>query len=72
MIETAKALGTSYYIAPEVLDTQYDSKCDLWSIGVIMFILLTGKPPFDGQNDKQIIKQVRSGDYDKSLIKNLS
>lgn len=46
--QTMVPLGTSYYIAPEVLDSQYDSKCDLWSIGVIMYMLLTGKPPFSG------------------------
>lgn len=33
-------------MAPEVLDHNYDSKCDLWSVGVITFILLSGKQPF--------------------------
>ena len=46
--------GTPYYIAPEVLNNSYDEKCDLWSVGILLFTLLAGKPPFDGENNNLI------------------
>jgi calcium-dependent protein kinase len=48
----SQKFGTPYYIAPEVLKKKYNAKCDIWSIGVIMYILLSGYPPFNGANDK--------------------
>lgn len=44
-------LGTPYYIAPEVLAKKYGAKCDIWSIGVIAYIVLSGIPPFNGGTD---------------------
>ncbi len=57
-------VGSCYYIAPEVLQKNYDEKCDLWSIGVIMYILLSGRPPFGGENDKEIFQKIINGSYD--------
>jgi len=56
--------GTPYYIAPEVLKRKYTEKCDVWSCGVIMYILLCGYPPFNGDNDKIIVDKVLSGKYE--------
>lgn len=56
-------LGTPYYIAPEVLNKNYNEKCDIWSCGVITYILLSGVPPFNGQSDQDIMKKVREGQF---------
>ncbi|CAD8205468.1 unnamed protein product [Paramecium pentaurelia] len=56
-------LGTPYYIAPEILKKQYDEKCDLWSCGVILYILLCGYPPFDGKNEDKIMEKISQGVY---------
>ncbi|CAG9334190.1 unnamed protein product [Blepharisma stoltei] len=52
--------GSAFYIAPEVLDGEYDEKCDLWSCGVIMFVLLTGRPPYRGKNVAEILAQIKA------------
>lgn len=51
-------IGTSYYIAPEVIQKKYNQKCDIWSCGIILFILLSGYPPFDGDTDDEIMEAV--------------
>ncbi|CAG9329859.1 unnamed protein product [Blepharisma stoltei] len=54
-------IGTAYYIAPEVIEGRYDSKCDIWSSGVILYTMLCGNPPFNGTSDKEIMTKISRG-----------
>lgn len=54
-------VGSVYYVAPEVLNGAYDQRADVWSLGVIMFMLLSGLPPFNGPNQAQILDSIKHG-----------
>ena len=50
LLSVSFCAGTAYYIAPEVLRGSYTKHCDMWSLGVVMFIMLFGYPPFDAED----------------------
>merc|ERR1719162_1320421 len=58
----ASRCGTLAYVAPEVLQGAYDERCDVWSLGVIMFVILSGVNPFKGDGDSLRIAVMR-GSY---------
>ena len=53
-------IGTRYYLSPEAIKGSYTEKCDIWSLGIILYILLSGYPPFMGENDNQILQNIIS------------
>ena len=47
-------IGTYFYTAPEVIEGKYNELCDVWSCGIILYIILSGIPPFQGKNQRAI------------------
>ena len=56
-------IGTSLYCSPEVVDDLYDEKSDEWSCGVLMYILLSGEAPFQGNTEEEIFKKIKKCQY---------
>lgn len=51
-------VGSPQYVSPQVIQGRYSEKCDVWSLGVTLYMLLSGVPPFQGQTDTEILNQV--------------
>ncbi|OMJ87571.1 hypothetical protein SteCoe_10656 [Stentor coeruleus] len=67
-------IGTYYYMAPEVITGDYDEKCDVWSLGVILYIMLSGNPPFNGSSDEEIVSKIQNSplSFNNPTWKNIS
>ena len=73
-VKLHSVLGTPYYVAPEVLKGNYDQKCDIWSIGAMTYLLLCGKPPFNGGSDQEIFNNILNTEvkFENPLWENIS
>jgi len=60
-------VGTLYYMAPEVILGNYNEKCDVWSCGVILYIMLSGNPPFYDNNHEKLKEKICNIDYNFNL-----
>uniref|UniRef100_A0A7S1MDK3 non-specific serine/threonine protein kinase n=1 Tax=Alexandrium catenella TaxID=2925 RepID=A0A7S1MDK3_ALECA len=58
-----EVVGTPHYMAPEVFNRQYDRRCDLWSCGVVLYVLLSGRTPFGGHYPEDIRRRVCHDHY---------
>ena len=74
-IPLTEQVGTVYYMAPELLSSNYNEKCDIWSCGVLLNILFTNLPPYTGNSEMEIVDKIKKGNYNiyqNSLLEKLS
>ena len=54
-------MGSAMYMAPEVFKQSYNADCDVWSLGICLYLLLSGRPPFEGSDTASIFRRGRGG-----------
>jgi len=57
--------GTPYFMAPEVINGSYTHKCDIWSLGCVLYMLVVGKLPFQGSSREEVFNKITHGRFEK-------
>jgi calcium-dependent protein kinase len=55
--------GTPYFMAPEVIQSNYSHKCDIWSLGCVLYMLVQGRLPFDGFSKPEVFGKIQRGEF---------
>lgn len=65
IVKMKEKLGTSYYMSPEILEQNYNEKCDIWALGVLLYMVLIGVPPFysESDNDEEVYSKIKKYEY---------
>lgn len=61
--ELTETAGTPFYMAPEVIKHQYGKQSDIWSIGIILYTLVSGYFPFQGEDIEDLFRKICAGEY---------
>lgn len=66
--KASSTVGTPHTLAPEVIQGDYDYRCDIWSLGIMMYELILGRSPFEKSADKSLFKVIETGVYDTNFL----
>ena len=59
-----QTIGSPFYVSKEVLEGSYKMSCDLWAMGVMMYAMLAGRYPFNGNDNDTLFRNIKKGEYD--------